>query len=53
VLTLKSAKTLEGARVRFSVHGGHAYVNQARIIKTDIHASNGLIHVINAVLIPG
>lgn len=52
VLKLHSAKTLEGARVRFSVRGGHAYVNQAQIIKTNIRASNGLIHVINRVLIP-
>lgn len=52
VLKLNSAKTLEGARVHFSVRGGHAYVNQAQIIKTNIHASNGLIHVINAVLLP-
>lgn len=52
VLKLHSAKTLEGARVHFSVRGGHAYVNQAQIIKTNIRASNGLIHVINAVLIP-
>jgi uncharacterized surface protein with fasciclin (FAS1) repeats len=52
VLKLHSAKTLEGARVHFSVRGGHAYVNTARIIKTNIPASNGLIHVINRVLIP-
>jgi uncharacterized surface protein with fasciclin (FAS1) repeats len=52
VLTLHTAKTLEGARVHFSVRGGRAYVNQAQIIKTNIHASNGLIHVINRVLIP-
>lgn len=52
VLKLHSAKTLDGARVHFSVRGGHAYVNQAQIIKTNIRASNGLIHVINAVLIP-
>jgi uncharacterized surface protein with fasciclin (FAS1) repeats len=52
VLTLHSAKTLEGARVHFSVRAGHAYVNKAQIIKTNIHASNGLIHVINGVLIP-
>jgi len=31
---------------------GKAYVNNARIVKTDIHASNGIIHVINAVLLP-
>ncbi len=52
VLALKSAKTLEGARVHFSVRGHHAYVNKARIIKTDIRASNGIVHLINGVLIP-
>jgi uncharacterized surface protein with fasciclin (FAS1) repeats len=52
VIKLRSAKTVEGARVHFSVLGGHAYVNRAQIIKTNTHASNGLIHVINAVLIP-
>lgn len=52
ILKLHSAKTLEGARVHFSIRGGHPYVNNARIIKTNIHASNGLIHVINRVLIP-
>jgi uncharacterized surface protein with fasciclin (FAS1) repeats len=52
VLKLHSAKTLEGAGVHFSVRAGRAYVNQAQIIKTNIHASNGLIHVINRVLIP-
>lgn len=53
VLKLRSAKTLEGARVRLSVRGGHAYVNNAEIIKTNIPASNGLVHLINRVLIPG
>jgi len=52
VVKLKSAKTLEGARVHFKVKKGKAYVNSAQIVKTDIHASNGIIHVINAVLIP-
>ncbi len=52
VVTLTSAKTLEGTRVHFKVKHGKAYVNNARIVKTDIHASNGIIHVINAVLIP-
>lgn len=52
VLKLHSAKTIEGARVHFSVRDGRAYVNNAQIIKTNIPASNGLIHVINAVLIP-
>ncbi len=52
VVKLKSAKTLEGARVHFKVKNGNAYVNNAQIVKTNIRASNGIIHVINAVLIP-
>jgi transforming growth factor-beta-induced protein len=35
-----------------SVHGGGAYVNDARIVAADIDVSNGVIHVIDAVLLP-
>src|ERR1700760_3994515 len=52
VVTLESAKTAEGASVQFSVRGKSAFVNESKIIKTDIAASNGVIHVINTVLIP-
>ncbi len=52
VLKTKSAKTAEGSTVQFSVRGKSAYVNESKIVKTDIGASNGIIHVINAVLIP-
>lgn len=52
VTTLESAKTAEGASVQFSVRGKSAFVNESKIIKADIGASNGVIHVINAVLIP-
>lgn len=52
VVTLESAKTAEGASVQFSVRGKSAFVNESKIIKTDIGCSNGIIHVINAVLIP-
>lgn len=52
VVKRKGAKTLEGSRVHFSVKGKSAYVNTARVISPDIRASNGIIHVINRVLIP-
>jgi uncharacterized surface protein with fasciclin (FAS1) repeats len=52
VLKLHSAKTLEGASVKIRVSGGSVYVNQAKVIKTNVKASNGVIHVINAVLLP-
>ena len=47
-----SVKTLNGKRVKIAVKSGKVYVNKARVIKTDVKASNGIIHVINQVLIP-
>lgn len=52
IVTLKSAKTLEGSNVKITVTGGKVYVNNALVTKTDVLASNGVIHVINSVLIP-
>jgi len=52
VSMLKSAKTLNGQRVRIRVSGSNVFVNQAKVTKADVMASNGVIHVINAVLIP-
>lgn len=52
VVTLKSAKTLAGPNVRIRVTGKRVFVNTARVTKTDVMASNGIIHVINRVLIP-
>ena len=52
VVKRSGARTVEGSRVRFEVRGGKAFVNDARIVQTDLHASNGIVHVINKVLIP-
>jgi len=46
------AKSLEGSTLTFTIKNGSAYVNGAKIIKTDVMASNGVIHVINKVLVP-
>src|ERR1700760_3321066 len=43
VLKTKSAKTAEGAEVQFSVRGKSAFVNESKIIKTDIGCSTGNI----------
>jgi uncharacterized surface protein with fasciclin (FAS1) repeats len=48
----KSVKTLNGKRVKIAVKSGKVYVNKARVTKTDVKASNGVIHVVNSVLIP-
>jgi uncharacterized surface protein with fasciclin (FAS1) repeats len=52
VVKLTSAKTLEGAKVSISVKGKSVYVDEAKVIKADIGASNGVIHAIDSVLIP-
>ena len=48
----KSVKTLNGQSVKITVKGGSVYVNKSKVIKTDVKASNGIIHVIDTVLIP-
>ncbi|MCC5876034.1 MAG: fasciclin domain-containing protein [Candidatus Sumerlaeia bacterium] len=45
-------RTLQGHRISFSVRDDKAYANDARISKTDIMASNGIIHVIDSVILP-
>ncbi len=52
VVGLRSAKTLAGPAVRIRVDGKIVRVNQARVIKTDVKATNGIIHVVDSVLIP-
>ena len=52
VVKLRSAKTLNGQTVRIRVVEGKVFVGGARVVKTDVSASNGVIHVINQVLIP-
>ncbi len=45
-------QTLQGGEVTFSIVDGVPMINQAKIIATDIEASNGVIHVIDAVILP-
>ncbi len=45
-------KTAEGASIKITVKDGNVFVNKAQVIKTDIVCSNGVIHVIDAVLMP-
>ena len=52
VVKLSSAKTLNGKSVRIRVSGMNVFVNRATVTKADVMASNGVIHVINRVLIP-
>lgn len=52
VVKLSSAKTLEGGSLTIHSGEGGVMVNNAHVIKTDIAASNGVIHVIDTVLLP-
>ncbi|MET0551511.1 MAG: fasciclin domain-containing protein [Vicinamibacteria bacterium] len=51
VAKLKEAKTVQGGSLRISTAGG-VKVDDANVVKTDIEASNGVIHVIDSVLMP-
>jgi uncharacterized surface protein with fasciclin (FAS1) repeats len=52
VVKLTSAKTVEGRSVAIKVVDGSVYVDQAKVTTPDVMASNGVIHVIDSVLIP-
>jgi uncharacterized surface protein with fasciclin (FAS1) repeats len=52
VVKLTSARTLNGKSVRIRVAGGSVFVNTAKVMTPDVMASNGVIHVVNRVLIP-
>ena len=52
VVMMRSVKTVNGKSVRIRTSNGSVYVNSARVTKPDVTASNGVIHVINRVLIP-
>lgn len=51
VVKLESAKTVQGQEVAISTEGG-VKVDNANVVKTDIAASNGVIHVIDTVILP-
>jgi uncharacterized surface protein with fasciclin (FAS1) repeats len=52
VLASPSLATLQGNDLTVSLRNGLPYVNDSQIILTDIHAKNGIIHVIDAVMVP-
>jgi transforming growth factor-beta-induced protein len=50
IRTVKSTGTALGPKVEFGEAGGTLTVNGAKVIKADIDCANGMIHVIDAVL---
>ena len=47
-----SVKTVEGSPLSVSMNGGKVGINNASVIKTDVLADNGVIHVIDKVVMP-
>jgi uncharacterized surface protein with fasciclin (FAS1) repeats len=52
VVKMNDAKTVNGKNVKIMAHGGKVMVDNATVTKADIQASNGVIHVIDTVLLP-
>lgn len=52
VVKLASAKAVSGDTIRISTDGGTVRVGDAKVVKADIAASNGVIHVIDSVILP-
>ena len=51
-MKLHSAKTVEGQAIAIKTANGVVMVNGAKVVKADIETSNGVIHVIDTVLMP-
>jgi uncharacterized surface protein with fasciclin (FAS1) repeats len=52
VVNLTEAKTVQGSAVKIAVKDGKVSIDGANVVKTDIETSNGVIHVIDAVILP-
>lgn len=52
VVKMKEAETLAGKPVTITVEKDEVHINKSKVTKADIEASNGVIHVIDAVLLP-
>jgi uncharacterized surface protein with fasciclin (FAS1) repeats len=52
VVGIESAKTVNGQSLKVMVKDGEVWIDNAKVIKTDIEASNGVIHVIDTVVLP-
>jgi uncharacterized surface protein with fasciclin (FAS1) repeats len=52
VVQLKQSKTVNGQMLRVNAEGSNVKINDANVIKPDIAASNGVIHVVDTVIMP-
>lgn len=52
VVKLDSATTVNSSDVRISVRDNSVFINDARVVIADVYASNGVIHVVDTVILP-
>jgi len=52
VTKLKTANTVEGSPIKIMAKGGKVMINNASVVKADIECDNGVIHVIDTVIMP-
>jgi len=52
VMSLKKAKTVNGKKLKVQTKDGFVFLNKAKVVTADVHATNGVIHVIDTVLLP-
>lgn len=52
VVKQKKAKTVQGSFIKIKTMDGKVMINNAQVVKTDVMATNGVIHVIDTVLMP-
>lgn len=52
VTSMKAGKTVQGSSVKIAASGGKVKIDNANVVKADVMASNGVIHVIDTVLMP-
>ncbi len=52
VITMQSATTVNGSDLKISIVDETVFINDSRVVATDIVASNGIIHVVDTVILP-
>lgn len=52
VTSMSAGKTVQGSSVKIAASGGKVTIDNANVVKADVMASNGVIHVIDTVLMP-
>jgi uncharacterized surface protein with fasciclin (FAS1) repeats len=52
VVKVKEAKTAQGGKVKVTVKDDEVMINDSKVVKTDVECSNGVVHVIDSVLLP-